>query len=125
MVAHRDGIVAHVGGKAWIDMRRECVHIVEIVRGVVSLKAVSGVNQKHIVGSIRRTYTVHDSLDCIERLLHSPADVGGIKIGSVHVIGRQKLEHIVSVLESRTASRQQKSGGSGDNDRLEYYFHTL
>ena len=63
MVAHRDGIVAHVGGKAWIDMRRECVHIVEIVRGVVSLKAVPRIDEDNFVRTGSRTDAVHYRLD--------------------------------------------------------------
>ncbi len=125
VVADGDGIIAHVGSQTRIDVRGKRVYIVEVVRRVVSLKAVPGVNQQNIIRPSHRTDAVHDGLDCKERLLHSPADVGGIEIASMHVVGSQNLEDIVPILGSRTAAGQQKSGGSGGDDRLEYPFHTL
>ena len=51
VIAHSDGIVAHVGGQSREKMRGEGVHVVGIIGGVVALKTVSGVEQDDIVRS--------------------------------------------------------------------------
>ena len=47
MVSDADGIIFHIVHHTGIEMRCDGVHIIEIICGIVALKAVSPVNQNY------------------------------------------------------------------------------
>ena len=87
MVAQDHCVITHVFRHAGIDMRRYCVHIIEIVGSIVPLKDVSGIQQDDVFSPRCRTDAVHHAFHGVEGFLYIPPDVGGIEIGSVNVIG--------------------------------------
>ena len=125
VVADGHRIVAHVGGYPRIDVRRERVHIVEVIGRIVSLKDVAGIDEDHIVSPGDGADTVHDRFHGTERRPHPVPDIGGIEIGSMHVIGGEKLDDIVPVPWTGMAPRHQEADGGSYSDKRKSTFHTL
>ena len=46
VVADGYGVVAHVCGQPWIQMPAKGIDVVEVVRCIVALKAVSGIDKE-------------------------------------------------------------------------------
>ena len=63
MVPPHNCIVVHIVKDAREKMGREGVYIVIIVCGVVTLQAVSGINEKDIILAIGLTYAVYVRVD--------------------------------------------------------------
>ena len=120
MVPPHHSIVVHIVKDARKKMGREGVYIVIIVCGVVTLQAVSGINENDIILAIGLTYAVYVRVDGAKGILDPAAYVGGIKPGSVDVVGGEHREGVVSVLGT-TCTGEKRKAESRDDECADFH----
>ena len=120
VITPHHGIVFHIVKDAREKMGREGVYIVVIVCGVVTLQAVSGINEKDIILAIGLTYTVYVRVDGAKGILDPAAYVGGIKPGAVDVVGGEHREGVVSVLGT-TCTGEKRKAESRDDECADFH----
>ena len=110
VVAHRTGVVAHICCNARPDVRLVGRHIVEVVRCIVALKHVAGIQQHHILLAHGSAQAVHVMLDGHKAGLGLAAlDIRTGEIGAVHVSCSHDVQFIPRVLRKyRSADDQQR-----------------
>ena len=98
VIAHCNRIVFHILQKSWEEVRGNSVYIVEIVGGVVSLEAVSGIDEYYIFSS----HTVSEAVDHLtyghQGLFLVSVRIGGVEPGSVYIVCGEDVESVVSIL---------------------------
>ena len=109
VVASHDGIIAQMGHQTGIDVRRDRIHVVEIIGRIVALQEVARVQQQHIVLPDGIADAVRIVFERIQRAADAAAHIGRIEVRSVDVIGREKMQRMDAVL--RAAGN--KGGGQG------------
>ena len=109
VVADRHRIVAHIGREARVEVGRLRVDVVEIVRRVVSLEAVAGVDQQHVFRTCRRADAVDAVVHGEEGRPGGAGDVVFVEPAAVDVVGREDAQVIGAVF--RAAGGQQKRRG--------------
>ena len=104
MVADGDGVIFHVGEQAGEEVRGHRVDIVVIIGGVVALKAVAGIDQHDIFGTVLGADAVDIVIHGIEGIPDTSAfDIGRIEPGAVDVVGGENLQGIFSVFQAVAA----------------------
>ena len=114
MIAHNHRIIADIIGHPCIQMNRGRIHKIIIVSSIITLKVVSGIYQNHILLAPLATQAVHMRRYRHQRRAHLRLHIQRIKIMSVHIIRRQQMECIFSILRA--------TRNSSDNGQQTYYF---
>ena len=113
MVSDAYGIISHIGSQARKQMRRQRIHVIEIISGIVPLETIACVHEKDIVLSQRIAVLIDISIDGHQRVLHLPADVCRIEPRAVYIIGSQeiKLKFAARPIYARHRRRQNRRHG--------------
>jgi hypothetical protein len=98
----------HIVQQPGEQMRGQGVYIIIIVGRIVSLQAVSHLDEDYIVFSVGLAHAVHIGIDRKERTPYIVSNVGGVKPGSVDVVGAEHGKGILSVLEAMAAGKGKK-----------------
>ena len=110
MVTHGNGVVTHVLNEPGEEVRGYRVYIIIIVGGVVTLQAVAGVYEQHVVKAIGRADAVNVVVHGEEGLFDIPAGIGRVKPGAVHVVGRKDSEGVLTILQPVSAASEKDEG---------------
>ena len=73
MVSNCNGIVFHVSHQPWEKVRGNCVYVIEIIGGIISLKAVSSVYKRHIIKAVHISHAVYVMAHGVKGLLYASA----------------------------------------------------
>ena len=93
MIAHHYGIIAHILRNTRVKVGHIRADVVEIIRRIVPLQAVTSIQQQDIPLSHGGAETVHIALDRHQaRLLPLSPDVWTVKPGSVHITGSDNVK---------------------------------
>ena len=103
VIAYCNGVVAHVGGQSREQMRREGVHVVGIIGGVVALETVSGVEQDDIVRSEGIPVFPDYRIDRMEGVFLPSVCVAGREPAAVHVCCGEDIKLIITVFQLSSA----------------------
>jgi hypothetical protein len=101
----------HVLDEPGEEVRSDRVYIIIIVGGVVSLQAVSGIYEQHVVVAVGRADTVNVIVHGEKGLLDIPARVSGIEPGTVYVVRRKDGKRIFTTPQPVSAGKKQQTGG--------------
>ena len=108
VVAHRDGVVFHIGDERHEGVFAGGIDVVVVVRRVVTLQAVAGVEEEDVLRSDGVAQAVHPGVDGHQAGLVGLAfDIGFVEPVAVDVTGGDDMQ---GVRLRRAGKGQQKQG---------------
>ena len=84
------------------------IYIVEIIRRVVALQAISRIHQDNMVPAVGNADAVDDPVHPHQGLPDVAVHVGRIKEAAVDIIGRQQGQVVLTVLQARAGSERRE-----------------
>ena len=108
VVSEANRIVTHIIRNPCKKVSRDGVHIIEIICGIVPLKAVTPVKQNDRFRSVHCPDAVHIAVYGHQRRSHPGARISGVEPGSVHVVGAEKVKFINPVFRTAGNGEQRR-----------------
>ena len=100
MISNDYRIVADVLDHAGIKMLGKCIDIIVVIRGIVSLQAVSCIQKYHIINTFRNPYTIDIPRDIRKGRGRTILNIKRIEVPSMYIICSKEAESIFSVLRA-------------------------
>ena len=108
VVAHGDGVIAHVLRHPRKKVRSDRIDIVEVIGRVVPLQAVTCVDKEHILSPVRRTDAVHIMLHRHQRRTRPVVHIRRIEPRTMHIVGGKHGQCILTVLGAASAGHREQ-----------------
>ncbi len=122
MVSDSNGIVAQICGHAREDMRRQGIHVIEIIGSVVPLKDIASIQEDYMLPARCGPNAVYGPFDGVQRFFDPLPHIGRIEEGAVQVVGGQDFERIGSVPRA-AAGREKQSEQDKNRNRTDLHHH--
>ena len=118
VVAHGHGVVFHIGDELDEGMLPFGVHVVVVIRRIVALQAVAGIEQEDVLPAHGATQAVHPGVDGHEaRLVGLALDVGFVEPVAVDVSGGDDMEDTLL----RGAGKREEQGSEKKRDTTVFH----
>ena len=105
MIAHYHGVITNIFSHTRENMPGSGVNIIEIICGIISLQAVTRINEYHIINALGRTKAVSIPSDIGQCIVSSSRYVERVEVASMHIICSKKTECIFSVPRAAARSK--------------------
>ena len=93
VVPHYNGVVAHPGGQARIQVGPCRVYVIIIIGGIVALEAVAGIDKKDPLPSVRCADAVDGGTDREKGILRPlSVDIAFVEPAPVDVVGKENIK---------------------------------
>ena len=120
VVAHCYGIVSHIVHEPYEKMLGQGIDIVVIIGGLVSLKAVTGIDEQHVLRAVRLSHAVHIAVYG-KKAGPCSAGVRGIEPCRVDIVSC-KYSEIMKTVSAAAGGNDQHSG---EYSKSRYAFHSI
>ena len=113
-------IIAHIVHEPREEMSAVGCDVVVVIRRVVALKTVAGIEQQHVAFTHGIPEAVDIPVDLHQAVRYVVVHIGAVKPGAVHVPGRHYVQAV-------PLSGDRDRGGQDHDSRsktMEYSFHT-